>query len=349
MSTIDIRAAALHIDAKTLSSTDGLERDLSKFLEGLDNFAESTHLKIVSKRVVAPLTSESELERTLKTLYERAESQGINYVGIPLGHWDPSTLYEALLTYPRLFLSVEYGPGSESDILKVFRVFSESSYMLATRFAVSFGQRVQTPYFPATQSKENGVSLSLLYVEQFKKGALLESLLERLKEMQRQAEASWDSFLGVDLSISPWMERSVASLVEEISGITFTLPGTIAAIRELNRRIEYLASHVKTTGFNEVMLPLAEDNRLKELARIGQLRFSHLLNYASYCVAGLDMVVIPDTSEDTVLLGLLRDLWDIHLLKRRPLGMRLILAPAEDGSDIDLGMFGKTPVLSPLR
>ncbi len=349
MSTIDIRAVALHVDAKTLSSFDELDRLLSKFLEGLDIFAESTRLKILSKRIVAPLTSKSDLERTLKTLYERAESQSINYVAIPLTHWDPNTLSEALLTYPRLFLSVEYAPGSESDLLKALRMFSESSYMLATRFAVSFGQRVQTPYFPATQSKEKGVSLSLLYVEQFKKGFSLESLLEKLKEMQRQAEASWDSFLGMDLSISPWMDRSVASLVEEVSGVMFTLPGTIATIRELNRRIEYLASHVKTTGFNEVMLPLAEDNRLKELARIGQLRFSHLLNYTSYCVAGLDMVVIPDTSNDAILLGILRDLWDIYLLKRRPLGMRLILAPAEDGSDIDLGVFGKTPVLSPLR
>jgi len=348
LTSIDIRAVALHLIEEDLASRDKAEQAITGFAESTDTFTKTRSYKVLSRRVVLPPVSRRELERSLHVVVELAETASINYVGVPLTDWDPVTVAEALQEYPKLFLSVEYAPGQDQKIVGVLRQISGKSYLLATHFAVSFGPRLQTPYFPATQSVKRGVTMSLLYVEEFRREAPSDQLVAELLELQKQAEESFNNFTGIDLSLSPWMDRSVASLIEEVSGVTFTLPGTVAAIRELNARLETLTSHVRATGFNEVMLPLAEDNRLKELARTGQLRFSHLLNYTTYCVAGLDMVVIPETSEDAVLLGTLRDLWSVHQLKRKSIGLRLILAPADEGEEIDLGMFGKTPVISPL-
>jgi len=100
-------------------------------------------------------------------------------------------------------------------------------------------------------------------------------------------------------------------------------------------------------GFNEVMLPLAEDDRLKELAAVGQLRFRDLLAATPACVAGLDMVPLPSTTETRVLKWVMRDLDAASKLKRKPLGMRVLLVGAAPGEEVELGMFGKTPGARP--
>ncbi|MGB9709628.1 DUF711 family protein [Infirmifilum uzonense] len=345
--SIDIRAAVLHVNNETIEDRKKLSNSISRFLEGLDNFTRTTSLKVVSKRIVAAPIHTYESARLAIGLYEEAEANGINYVGLPILKTDPEKTSELLENYPRLFISTEYKPEDEGKIVETLRRITEKSHLQATRYAVSFGPLLQTPYFPATRTIKEGVTLSLLYVEAYAQSRLPE-LKRLLENLQANAASSWPNFIGTDFSLSPWMERSVASLVERISGVMFTLPGTIAAIRRINRDLEDLSRSLRSTGFNELMLPLAEDNRLKELARLGQLRLSHLINYASYCVAGLDMVVIPDSTENTVLEGILRDLWEIHLLKKKTIGMRIILAPNQEGEEIDLGMFGKTPVISPL-
>lgn len=346
--SMEIRAVVLHVDEHTLNSRERIDSELASFLENVDKFASATGLKMLSLRVVTPPTSRERLPQILRPLYELIESHGINYLGVPLTQVEPDAIVELLAEHPRLFLSVEYSPEQEIKVAETLRIISSRSYLHATRFAVSFGERVQTPYFPATETRETGITMSFLYLDLFERDDALEVVTSKLMELEAQASTIFGRFAGFDTSLSPWMDHSVARLIEKISGVVFTLPGTIAAIRTLNSMLEKLSASIRTTGFNEVMLPLAEDNRLKELARLGQLRFSHLLNYSSYCVAGLDMVPIPDSTEDAVLLGILRDLWHIYLLKRKSLGMRIVLAPAEEGDDIDLGMFGKTPVLSPL-
>jgi len=61
------------------------------------------------------------------------------------------------------------------------------------------------------------------------------------------------------------------------------------------------------------------------------------------------MVLIPSTVDDRVLRGVMRDLYSLHLLKGRTMGMRVILVGAEPGEDVELGEFGKTPVMDPLQ
>ncbi|MEZ0345132.1 MAG: DUF711 family protein [Infirmifilum sp.] len=344
--SLDIRAAVLHVE-ETAQTPETIEKKIASFLEGLDRFTQSIGLKVISKRIVAPPVFLHKLPDVLDLLLNMAEAHHINYLGIPLLNVEAKSIAESLETYPKLYLSVEYNPKEMPEYIKTLRLITESSPLQATKFAVSFGPQPQTPYFPVTQSVKEGVTLSLLYTQMFE-NYTSQQIHKTIGEIQGVASLSWSNFLGIDFSLSPWMDNSVARIIEKRSGVMLTLPGTVAAIRELNREIEELAKVFKSTGFNEVMLPIAEDNRLKELVKNGTLKLSHLINYSTYCVAGLDMAVIPDTTEDNILAGILNDLWHIYLLKRKTIGMRLILAPEEEGGEIDLGIFGKTPVISPL-
>uniref|UniRef100_A0A7C4FF79 DUF711 family protein n=1 Tax=Thermofilum pendens TaxID=2269 RepID=A0A7C4FF79_THEPE len=343
----EVRAVTLHVK----SGSSRVEVSLAELAESLRTFAQETGVRIRSRRVVTEPAPLKELPRVTERVSTIAASAGFDYIAVPLTEVpEPRELTEVMMSYEKLYTSLEYNAARADEIAALLKSLSEASPLLGTRFAVSFGERLQTPYFPATLTCEEGVTLSLLYVRLFKENLRrLEGLGKTLKTLEEISLKTLPGFLGIDLSLSPWMEESVAELIESVTGVVFASPGTISAIKLLNDIIAGLAEKLRAVGFNEVMLPLAEDNRLKELAALGHLRLSHLLSYAHVCVAGLDMVVIPDEVELKVLTGLLRDLEAIHSMKKRTLGLRLVLAPAEEGDEVQLGMFGKVPVINPLE
>ncbi|MEM3326533.1 MAG: DUF711 family protein, partial [Thermoproteus sp.] len=149
-----------------------------------------------------------------------------------------------------------------------------------------------------------------------------------------------EPFLGIDGSLSPWGEKSVAKAIRRIFGVEVGRWGTHYSIRALNEAI--WSSGVKLLGFSEVMLPLAEDEELKRLVERGTLDLYKLVSYASTCVAGLDMVPIETDLE--TLKKILLDLEAIAKTKGRPVGVRVFPA---SGQYFDVPGFGKTPVLRP--
>jgi len=101
---------------------------------------------------------------------------------------------------------------------------------------------------------------------------------------------------------------------------------------------------VKAVGFNEVMLPLAEDNCLKKRAKEGKLRLYDLISYIPICAVGLDMVPIPADISDEELLRILKDVEVMSSIKGRTVGVRVILASSKPGDEIELRRFGKVPI-----
>lgn len=97
------------------------------------------------------------------------------------------------------------------------------------------------------------------------------------------------------------------------------------------------------TGFNEVMLPYTEDYKLLEYGERGSLTASKLLYYASTCIAGLDMVEVPENRDK--LRRLVLDAMALAYVKRRPMSIRVIPVPGLPGDKVDLGVFGKVTVI----
>jgi len=239
------------------------------------------------------------------------------------------------------------------DILR--KLIDSGSWMASRRVAALIGDPILTPYYPDSINLGNkhGIALSILYTNDITtsrdnvRGAM-SNVFRRAEDVGKWiAEGLGVDYLGIDVSLSPWGWDSVVQTIEKLYGIRFGEPGTLDAVYDLNRAIWESSSGFKVTGFNEVMLPLAEDEALKGRVRESLVTFSKLVKYTMACVAGVDMVPIR-ANQLGLIHGLIRDLHAIVSIKRRSLGLRLIPYPGGE-AEVDLGDFGPTPIMDMLR
>ncbi len=215
-----------------------------------------------------------------------------------------------------------------------------------TRISITHYGTIQTPYFPSTSNIKNlyAFSLALRYVDVFR-SYLKENnfeLLDFLKRIDEEVSEYKELFLGIDYSLSPWMEESVGYLIEDIYNMTLGEPGSYNAVYDLNMEIKNLEekSSLKSLGFNEVMLPVGEDNLLKERVREGRLRLGLLEGLSAVCVAGLDMVNV--FKDRDILIRIIRDMDRISKIKKKPIGTRLIPTMSDS---VKIGKFGEVPII----
>ena len=249
-------------------------------------------------------------------------------------------------------------PGDAGRAAGILVAVSRRDPEEATRLAIDLtGRGLATPYYPMSSNVagDEGIALALLYTGELLAGARAgriareaRSVFEWALEQGRMiADRLGVGFLGLDLSPSPWMEMSVARVVEVLSGVPLPEPGSVAAVRRLNEEVWEAGRGLPTTGFNETMLPVAEDNVLKERTLEGRLRLRDLSMLTVGCLAGVDMAVIPGEYGVGVVRSLLADQLVVQRLKGMPLGMRLVVYDgAAPGSKVRLGKFGEVPVSS---
>ncbi len=221
-----------------------------------------------------------------------------------------------------------------------------------TKIALSLtGNPLETPYFPLSTSINGlGIGISLLYPS-----LLYETFIKRglkgVKKVLKSIEQDIVSILselniriGIDFSISPWMDESVVPLITILSGSKINEPGFLHGIWMLNDILmEVSRNSPYAIGFNEVMLPYAEDNELKKAGLNGVIKARDFLLLSAVCVAGPDMILANMSKE--VLKKYVLDARSIALAKNRTMGLRIIVVDEKPGTIIDLGIFGKVPVL----
>ncbi len=328
------RAVTLHVRS---------EEEYESYSDLLDRLHR--RLDAFTKRVV--MTEPLDVKEELKAVHAGLDPEGFDraYELLKEGYFTSVNMgdrsYGANLLYAAEFLhriSEELGPEAN------------------TMFALTSGEPYETPYFPATRGGSFGISASLLYPSELY-GALYEAeepemtLRSVLKFLFSQAEQELldelgdeAPFLGIDYSLSPWMEESSARVISLLARTDFLEPGTASAILEMNEIIRESVEGLKSMGFNEVMLPMAEDSLLMDMALQDKLRARDLAYLSSYCVTGLDMVVIPfgDVSRLAKMIG---DVLSSGRVKGKVVGIRIIPVDEEPGEKIRLGRFGEVPVM----
>jgi len=308
----------------------------------------SSKLNSLSSRVVLPRAYD-EVDLDLKAVYS-GEGSGAFKIA-----WD--------LLKEGYFTSISLSSDS-SEIYRasefLFRVSEELGPEYATMFALGSGKPPETPYFPLTKSENFGLSFSLLYPSDLY-GALIEAeepyltlryalsrvFREATHRVERAIEELGEAIpiLGIDFSLSPWMEESAAKVVSLVARSPFLSPGTPSALLEINEAIMESSEGMKRIGFNETMLPMAEDDLLKELSLKLEIRARDLALLTPYCLAGLDMVVLPLSVGRDDVAKLIRDLIASSRVKNRTIGLRMILVDAEPGDYFEFKRFGKVPVM----
>ena len=250
-------------------------------------------------------------------------------------------------------------------IAKKLTSLSNQDYNFMTKIGVNFYSRKEiiTPYFPITDTPsfqdKPVLTVSLLYVREFLEHALnnkMDVLGERISELNRIVDNSAKKlerenreyrvqYYGFDLSLSPWMEESVGYAIEKIGRCNLEDLNCIYAVYKINKLLMKLSRKINpSTGFNELMLAVGEDNHLKQKVYDKKFGVREFINLLPACLVGMDMVALR--TNYVGLKKILYTLQTIAKIKKRPLGFRGIILPEENKIEkIVLERFGDIPVM----
>ena len=141
----------------------------------------------------------------------------------------------------------------------------------------------------------------------------------------------------VDLSLAPTpaVGDSVAEILEEMGLERTGAPGSVAALALLTDAVKkggvMASSHVG--GLSGAFIPVSEDARMVEAARVGALSIESLEAMSAVCSVGLDMVAVPgDTSAET-LAAIVADEIAIGVFNNKATAVRIIPVPGKKAGE----------------
>ncbi len=364
MAGFNVRAVTLHVGRRPADALEyrGAVEDLStRLLEAVDEAVREGYPRPETVRLVFP---DGEAGVLVDAAGEAAEAAGegvlVSLGGIRASHGAlESLLSEAAEAgvYMHVLLD-DVSWAAARRLARLLNSVAERDPVQATKIGVNtLGEPVLTPYFPLAHSPgvEDLVTVALTYpnmlAEAYREGGL-DALTRAAARAAKTAEdlarlvagRLGASLGGVDLSVAPWMRETTLGLVELVAGVRLPQPGIAQGILAVNGAVKRAAGTVKSTGFNEVQLPVAEDLKLKARASEGELTARDLARLAGVCLAGLDMAIVP--YDENAVAGLILEVAAYAHAAHKPLGVRLIpLSDVDPGDKIDLGRFGHTPVI----
>ncbi len=356
-----IRAITIHLDHYPLDP--GLERRVEETVSRVKQAASRLGLRVWTFRLSLPVLERVDhniIADVTGKLSGIALKHGLLVSGLNIDNPRTSIvrrIVDALAAASNVYASILVRD------LEDFKHYVETLYERAgswqvfTRLALVFPERPLTPYFPAstTINGREGFTIALRYIDLVREvisGGEEKHLVDyfrRIEEIGRRlGEESGLEYLGTDASLSPWMEESVGELIEYLNNKPLPEPGTAWSISWLENYIldKTREAGLTTTGFNQLMLAVGEDNLLKQRALEGRLRLRDLALLSAYCVAGVDMAAfsIAETNKYD-LLRLLHDTYTASQVKNKPLGVRLIPSTKMPGEKLVANRFGDIPVL----
>src|SRR5690606_20308933 len=135
----------------------------------------------------------------------------------------------------------------------------------------------------------------------------------------RETGRTW---LGVDPSPAPGLERSIGAAIETLSGAAFGAPGTLAACATITGALKAIGH--RTCGYAGLMLPVLEDRVLARRAVERRFTVRDLLLCSAVCGTGLDVVPLPGDVDEDELARLVTDVAALSARLRKPLSARLL-------------------------
>jgi len=329
MDTMKIRALTIFFVSEDMDK-------LVKYVDQLQNIKDEV---VWTKRIAFP----PELKDLERKVNQIPSGKGIVYSIIHRRAKDElRSIADFLSTDKSFYASVLLNDSKYID--DVAQLVYSLDPEIATRVAILVNEEfLTTPYFPVGSANtiNDSLSSSLIYVREFEENRAEKVLAFADEYSKKISKEIGIRYLGIDASLSPWMEESTGRLIENLSGEKMFSFGQLSTVANINRRIFELVWRLKIApiGFSELMLPVAEDNVLMERVREGSLTLSQLMALTSVCVAGLDMIAVKRDIE--LYKKILRDSMAIQFTKRRPYGIRII--PSTGEGEIYLKEYGKIP------
>ncbi len=218
------------------------------------------------------------------------------------------------------------------------------------RFAALMNCPPNTPFFPAAYWHDTRTNFSIgwqaidFVQNAFKDAPNLETGLQNLKDIMETegqklvalAESiakEWGiKFIGLDVSLAPMGDDSIAYAMEQQLPGCFGDSGTLTVAAGLTRTLKSLS--LPLCGYSGLMLPVLEDVGLGKRSEECYFNLDSLLLYSSVCGTGLDTIPIPGDATTEQIAAILTDVATLSVQLNKPLSVRLFPVPGLKAGDI---------------
>ena len=233
------------------------------------------------------------------------------------------------------------------------------------RFAALMNCPPNTPFFPAAYWHDTRTNFSIgwqaidLVQDAFRDAPNLEIGLQNLKIVmeaegqkivalaQTLAQAWGIKFVGIDASLAPMGDESIAYAMEQQLPGYFGERGTLTVAAGLTRTLQSL--ELPLCGYSGLMLPVLEDVGLGARSEAGYFNLDSLLLYSTVCGTGLDTIPIPGDASTSQIAAILTDVATLSIKLNKPLSVRLFPVPgcnADCMTEFDSPYLTNTTVMS---
>lgn len=254
----------------------------------------------------------------------------------------------ATLTTPSRHIASDVAE-SIAEIIRQIAHRTEAGYG-NLRFAALMNCPPNTPFFPAAFWHDTRTNFSIgwqaidLVQDAFTDTPNLETALQNLKTLMetegqkivKLAETfakEWGiKFIGIDASLAPMGDESIAYAMEQQLPGCFGESGTLTVAAGITRTLRSLS--LPLCGYSGLMLPVLEDVGLGKRSEECYFNLDSLLLYSTVCGTGLDTIPIPGDASTTQISAILTDVATLSGQLNKPLSVRLFPVPGLKAGDI---------------
>ncbi len=338
----------------------------AKFNAACRSCFEANGYDVQTTRVSCQIWNESRDVDTILALESEAQALGIEFLS--LGTIQPEKRYTEMhltrvadvivqseILFATVTLTTESGhidlntAESTAGIIQQIAHQTDAGYG-NLRFAALMNCPPNTPFFPAAFWHDTRTNFSIGwqaidFVEAaFTDAPNLETALQNLKTLMetegqkivKLAETfakEWGiKFIGIDTSLAPMGDESIAYAMEKQLPGYFGERGTLSVAAGLTQTLRTLS--LPLCGYSGLMLPVLEDVGLGERSEAGLFNLDSLLLYSTVCGTGLDTIPIPGDASISQIIAILTDVATLSERLKKPLSVRLFPVPGLKAGDM---------------
>ena len=331
----------------------------AKFNTACQTYFEANDYEVQTTRVSCQIWDEVRDIDTILRLESDAQALGIEFLN--LGTILPEKRYtethlarvadvivQSEMLFATVTLTTQAGrmasdiTESTADIIRQIAHRTDAGYG-NLRFAALMNCPPNTPFFPAAYWHDARTNFSIgwqaidLVQDAFTDAPNLETGLQNLKTImeaegqkivalaQTLAQEWGIKFVGIDASLAPMGDESIAYAMEQQLPGYFGERGTLTVAAGLTRTLQSL--ELPLCGYSGLMLPVLEDVGLGARSEAGYFNLDSLLLYSTVCGTGLDTIPIPGDASTSQIAAILTDVATLSIQLSKPLSVRLFPVP----------------------
>ncbi len=338
----------------------------AKFNTSCQTRIEENGYEVQTTRISCQIWDDYRDIDTILTLESQAKQAGVEFMSLGTippekrctqTHLDQvaDVIVKSDILYATATLTTQSGHVIQHIVDKTAEIIREIAHRTEAgfgnlRFAALMRCPPNTPFFPAAYWQDTRTNFSIgwqaidLVQDAFANSPNIETALQNMKSIMESegqkivtiAETmakEWGiKFIGLDVSLAPMGDDSIAYAMEHQLPGCFGESGTLTLAAGITRTLKSLS--LPLCGYSGLMLPVLEDVGLGKRSEECYFNLDSLLLYSTICGTGLDTIPIPGDATVTQIAAILSDVATLSMRLNKPLSVRLFPVPGLKAGDM---------------